>query len=53
MIRYYNNWFSTGCALNELAMYEREREREREFNFDTKNCFDCTALFNTHVRATE
>ena len=30
MIRYNNNWFSSRCALNELAMYERVSERDIE-----------------------
>ena len=54
MTRYNNNWFSSRCALNELAMYdrirERERERDREYNPDAKNYFVCIALLHTCAR---
>ena len=48
MIRYNNNWFSSRCALNELAMYERvsEREGDREYNPNAKKYFVCIALLH-------
>ena len=57
MIRYNNNWFSSRCALNELAMYDRIREREREkksreYNPDAKTILFALHYY-THVRATE